>query len=366
MLSFLFDLSWLYDLLILIICLILLIIFIKSETFRIILGVVIASIYLLFTAWCGVQINNYYSATGGIYGELQNFIKPNNVLVNNLVFTFDNLVLTETGKENEYGLSISTSDILDLTENVNYCIFVNGTPTSYIKSSTEFIIANYDYVFYDEDLNIKFKDTLTLKFSFYENSTLVIVTTQGGLEAVNYWNYYFNKNNFKVEIKEINGVVNNDLNSSEQLEEFLNKNFNNFNFYVDGVLYKNYLVFKNDKLNDFPIPTKDGYIFKGWSLSPTSFDLIDFETFEFKENTNFYAVYEIEKCLVSFYDVDGATLLGTRLVEYGTIIDESDEEFLTSGPYRWQYLNGSGSETFGGVYVTGNCSLQMYKYAHIG
>lgn len=127
------------------------------------------------------------------------------------------------------------------------------------------------------------------------------------------------------------------------------ENFNCVKFIVDNEEFKHFDLLKGKTLNENVIPpTKDGYIFKGWSLN--NVDIIDnLSDVQINDDTTFYAVYEIEKCLVSFYDVDGITLLGTRLVDYGTIIDDDDIEFLISGSYRWEYLSGDGENTFGGI-----------------
>lgn len=356
MFKWLFDFSIIYDILLLVIILILLIIFIRSTTFRYILFTCIGVLYIFVTFLAGIEINKYYSASGGVYGVISSVIKPD-IKVNEMTFKLNNLVLKSTAEENKYDLTIVKNEALELSKNTSYIILVNDTPTNIINSSIDFVDVNYTYVFYDDNYSELIKDTLNIKLVFYKQSTRLNITTTGGAKAVNYWNDYFNNNGFKIEIKPVKDIP---INEDDVLE-----NFNCVKFIVDNEEFKHFDLLKGKTLNENVIPpTKDGYIFKGWSLN--NVDIIDnLSDVQINDDTTFYAVYEIEKCLVSFYDVDGITLLGTRLVDYGTIIDDDDIEFLISGSYRWGYLSGDGENTFGGIFVGGNVSLKMYKHSHI-
>lgn len=363
MLNYFFDLSILYDLLIAIIILIVLIIFIKSSTFRLIVSIVLGVLFILISAFCGFEINNYYSASGGVYGVISSVVKPNNVLVNNLKFSFDNLVLTSTGNENEYNLVIEDKNALKLTDNTNYLIFVNGSPTNYIKGSVDFITCEYKYVFYDENFGEKFSDILTIKFSFFNNSTKVIVTTNGGSTAVDYWNSYFNNNLFEIEIKEFNGNNDKPLNIDDEYD-LISKNLSCIKFVVDDEEIKHFDIINGSSINtQIYSPNKTGYTFLGWSIDGVN--IVDYSSIIINENTTFYALFEIQKFVVSFYDLDGKTLLGTRIVDYGTIISNDDNEFRSDGAYRWTSNDEDAIETFQGFVISGDVSLRLYQFGII-
>ena len=174
----------------------------KTKGGRIFLGVALGFIFIVVTAYCGIQLNYYYTATGGIYGKIISLYNPNQVhITSNVEYLFENVVMSQENGDT-YSARIISDSVLELVleENATYGVYVNGMPCNYVEISNDYVIAKYSYVFYDDNFNEVMSDTLTLKFSFYTNSTFLIVTTDGGAEAVKYWNYYFNKNIFKVTI----------------------------------------------------------------------------------------------------------------------------------------------------------------------
>ena len=205
-----------------------------------------------FAIYAGLYINRYYNTSGGIYGQISKIYKPNQVKITDSVkYSFSNVVLTQE-LENRYSAKIISNDVLDLVlnENVTYGIYVNGIPCKNCEINTNYIIAKYEYVFYDEDFNIAKQDILTLKFAFYNNSTMLVVSTDGGATAVKYWNYYFNKNLFEVTIdnKGFDYSAKNDIPSAEAIynrpltinfgEESIDNENLKFSVSVDGTVYK--------------------------------------------------------------------------------------------------------------------------------
>lgn len=198
MLNSIFNLSEIYDILIIIAVIICLFIVLKFKSFRVFALSVIAVIYVGLSVVAMFAINNYYTASGGIFGELEQILNPD-VVVNDMSFDLQNLTLLETDEENKYEMKISTEYVLEPNE--EYDVLVNGIPSNIINYSSDFVVAEYDYVFYNEDLIEVLFDTLTIKFSFFKNSTIIQIYTLGGEKAVGYWNYFFNMNNFIIEIK---------------------------------------------------------------------------------------------------------------------------------------------------------------------
>ena len=154
-----------------------------------------------FTTYCGVQLNDYYRAKGGIYGQLVSLYKSNEVEIKDDVsFSFKNINLTEDG--DLYSAKITSDEVLDLVldETATYGVYVNGIPCEYVNITQDYVIAKYRYTFYNDEFNLLMDDTLSFKFAFYTNSTYLIVSTSGGATASNYWTSFFNKNVFEVTI----------------------------------------------------------------------------------------------------------------------------------------------------------------------
>lgn len=156
-----------------------------------------------FSIYAGSYLNYYYNATGGIYGKIESLYKPNQVQITDSVnYSFSNVTMTQDF-DDHYSARIESAEVLDfnMDEDATYAVYVNGVPCKDSTVQEDYILAYYEYVFYGEDLTtVLMQDTLTLKFAFYTNHTTLIISTDGGAEAVKYWNYYFNKNLFEVTI----------------------------------------------------------------------------------------------------------------------------------------------------------------------
>ena len=203
MLNLIFGLSWVYDILLSVGILVLLFICLKFKGIRIFIFTAVGICYIALTAWSTTQLQAYYSASGGIYGKLTGLFKPNDVAVEsseNVKFDFKNMMLTATENEDEYEAEIVSEQIIKLSADEFYMVYINSTPCTFVENSQDYVIARYSYNFYDREFNLLCSDTLTFRFAFYTNSCKLIVTTNGGATAVRYWQEYFNYNTFIVEI----------------------------------------------------------------------------------------------------------------------------------------------------------------------
>lgn len=180
---------------------------IKFPQSRWFVGTILSIALVISAIYSAMQLNVYYQEFGGIYGQLTGFLNTNNVIVEDLSFDFRDVVLTEVkapdGETSYYEAKFTINKVLDLSREKEYGVYVNGSPVEIVSSASDYIVAEYEYLFMDKDLNILCSDTLNLSFAFYKNSTTFVVSTHGGENAVNYWNYYFNKNSFIVEINEL-------------------------------------------------------------------------------------------------------------------------------------------------------------------
>lgn len=358
--SFIIFISVMIVLLILLIC-------VKSPLFRIFMVSSLYVAFLIFSFYAYLQVDKYFSASGGIFGEIGLIEKPNLVKRTQMKFNFTNLMLTATGEDNVYSLIIENADTLDLSSDFAYYLSINGVPTQTINKEKNYLEANYTYKFYDENKNV-FVDTLNIKISFYTNSTTIIIKTSGGKKAVEYWDYYFNKNNFVIEINPIDidtSIYNDNYMGFEDLKSDLicvffydtNKNMINHKDYEIGT--------NNIYVPDVPIiDGYDGY----WSLdnkTPFNFDNLYISK---DINYKFYPIYVARIYTTTFYDLDGTTLLGTCKFETGTKLSSLQLDFSYSKDdgaiYEWLPLNNDNVSfsADGQTYIlTGNCSFYLHK-----
>lgn len=159
-------------------------------------------IFLVITAYCGIQLSYYYSASGGVWGEINNYFNPNQVqYVDKYTFELENLVLKQE-KDDTYSATITANVALKLDTNKTVDIYVNDIPCSEVDYSVDYAITDYTYNFYDDNKDLVLSDKLGIRFAFYENSITLKITTQGGQTAVDYWNSYLAKNSFNIKFVE--------------------------------------------------------------------------------------------------------------------------------------------------------------------
>ena len=194
-----------------------------GDTLLIILGLVIFFVFIFLLQYKGVQIfagvalfialicssvfsivklETYYSATGGVVGTIESFLRPNQVdeLDNKIGFSLENLMMTKDIDGN-YSVSVISEKVFSL-ENGTYLVYVNESPCKITSSSSDYIEANYSYVFYDKNHNAILDDTLYLQIVFYKTKTELTVYTTGGVEAQSLWQAYFTKNEFEIVVEQ--------------------------------------------------------------------------------------------------------------------------------------------------------------------
>lgn len=175
---------------------------IKFQSARIMVFTILACIYLVFTMFSLLSVITYYKAHGGIFGGIDKIEKlPENDLIideTNLQFNFTNVSLKAV--ENGYSAGVNHTAVIDL-ENAKYTILVNNTPVGNCENSTDYILGDYTYTFYDTAKNELLTDTLKISIAFNELGTECVLTTSGNGETIKYWNYYFAKNGFVITIE---------------------------------------------------------------------------------------------------------------------------------------------------------------------
>ncbi len=173
-------------------------------------------VFIGFTIFAGVQLGFYYSAKGGIVGYLSGIFQPNQIEIKDSKFSLKDIMLTKQS-DGTYRAEFESSEVFELKENTYYGLFVNGAPCDYLQyaslgmgSSKDNINATYSYVFLGENGSEICDDTLTIQVAFSKASTKFILKTGviGSDETIkiDMWNSYFNKNNFTLEIKQIDKI----------------------------------------------------------------------------------------------------------------------------------------------------------------
>ena len=245
MFSLLFDTSFWYDVLTFVAIIAVIYILIKFPHAKI---YVFSILFALITAtgiYSIININSYYSASGGIYGILTgNFDENNQLYVNEKTFELKNTTLTQKNGDTYSAKSIS-DEIFKINTNEYLGVFVNGSPCTYSKIEEDYFVAYYNYNFYGRDNNVLFNDTLKMYFSFYDKSTQLEVMTDGGSEAVKYWGYYFNNNDFNVTLKSVKTAYDKEL----TIGEGDISNYAVVRYYLDGELYTTQVYEKGAKLH---------------------------------------------------------------------------------------------------------------------
>lgn len=298
MLNMLFGINKTFDIVLITVIAILLISCFKYKIFRIILVVVLYFCLLGTGIMSYIGIDRYYNASGGIWGQITGVTKPNQVeKTTDLTFNFKDIVLTEygepdsTGKINTYQAKFLSPDVVDINSDSSYALLVNDVPLDIDEFSSDYLIANFEYNFYDENMQISLNDTLKFRFAFYKNSTTFIVQTDGGTTAVNKWNNYFKKNSFIVRLV-----------STDKKENFFADNFVKLDFIFevsdDVKLEKFAYILKGSKFNETISFDHYKYTVDYWTLNG---EKIDFETYVFEENKTLVATLKLREFTLTLF-----------------------------------------------------------------
>ncbi len=259
MLTLLFDASFWYDLIVAVVVVALIVLFIKVKESRIVIGIIALVLVAASGVYCGVSINTYLSAEGGIYGVISDFLGvAGRVEINGKEMSFSGISLTQEDGD-VYSTTISNSQALELEEGEIYGVNVNGLPCYYVEGSTDHVTAFYKYTFYGKENNEIKTDTLKMYFQFVPNKTTLYMKTEGGSEAVKLWYDYFTLYNFKVEVMTVK-------NNQTELEvgEGDMSNYSVVTYYLDDELYTKQVYIKNSNLNLPALPTVENKQVTEW------------------------------------------------------------------------------------------------------
>lgn len=257
------------------------------------------------TVYCGVSLDTYYGAEGGVFGKISNIFNTNQVEeVEDLTFDFSNVEMLATGNAGEYSAQISRDKTLKIDTTKTFGVYVNDSPCGFVETGADYVRANYDYVFYGEEKNEILKDTLQFRFALNKNSTEFTIKTQGGETAVRLWNYYFAKNNFVVSIKPTNLSYSSDNSNlvDGQVDYAL------ANFYEEESKVLTQIYHLGDSVE---FPSCDLQNFLGWSTDKNSV----VNTFRIYSHTNFYAYIGESPVYTVKYVAEGKEVAQQRVLE---------------------------------------------------
>lgn len=356
---------------------------IKFESARWFMGCIFTFILIGGAVFSCVKLNKYYNIKGGIIGEIKSVFQPNQVDVNSdktkeITFDFRSVMLTQKDSNLPvYEAEFLMNKYIALDELKNYGVFVNGMPCDVVDYQEDYILADYYYLFEDEEFKPIMEDKLSFRFVFYDTQTRLIVQTSGGINAVKLWNAFFRYNNFQVSVQ-LNNLAYYQTENIVALEFFeedklvntvklprgtsyllpeettiknhylvgwKDKNGNMFNdsivAYSNIKLYSvvreycyvlftlnvadignnsNYFYGYNSKENTslvMPVdePTRAGFKFLGWSLDGET--VIDISNYLVIEDVTFYAVWQSVLVPVYFEINDSAVVVNDSLYNNG-------------------------------------------------
>ena len=257
-------------------------------------------IALTSAIYSGYQIYRYETSNSAIFGTYNSSDNDNQLETNALTFNFKNVEMMATGNENEYSATFTTEDVLSLDEDKSYMVYVNNMPCDSVEISEakDFVIATYQYNYYNESKEVIENDTLTINFACYPNGTTVVVKTQGGASAVKYWNYYFNKNNFVLTFEETDVIYAPDISYGEGTVTYISATY-----YIEDIAYITQVYKPNSKVI-FPKLEHDLYGY--WSVDGEE----RLTEYTITENTTFKAMYFTDKefCEIAYSKMENGVL----------------------------------------------------------
>ncbi len=280
----------------------------------------------------GVNLNKYYNTSGGIIGKLSQYFNPNYVEIetrDEIIFNFKSVMLTQVDGD-KYRAEFETSDFIELSPNEAYAVFVNDTPCELIEYgenytsdsiSSDYVISEFYYAFFDESLDYILKDKLTFRFAFYKNSTKLIVETIGGDDAVSLWNSYFQRNDFILKIK--------------PMEHIYMASYSTINIY-DGEEVVSSIKIKDGSSYTLPESfSKKGFKFMGYSLDGTN--LISDTSFVISDDVKIYAIFK-EATYIRFNYKINADDLNKNIYKIITYVDgDNIGELAPANPIRHNF-----------------------------
>lgn len=240
MLSLLFDKNFFIGVFSVIIIFVIIWLCVKYPSARMACFIILTIGFAGLTTYCVVNLNIYYNAKGGIYGQISGLFSPT-VSVNETTIEFNNIELIQYLDTDTYYCKIISDKVIEIDSKKNYQMYINDTPCSNSKISSNYITSEYHYQFFNEKDEILCDDSLQIRLVFNANNSYFYIYTENGTQSVKYWNYYINKNNFTISLKEFNQQNNNQIHfGSGEVENF---------YKVDYVFTENYVETKYYKGN---------------------------------------------------------------------------------------------------------------------
>lgn len=336
MLYLFFDLSFMFDIVIFAVLALLTIVAIKHKYVFVVVGLILSALLITTTAFSVVNLENYYSAQGGIIGTIEGLYKPNNTAtVTDLTFDFTNMTLLETGEVNTYEAKVKTDASLKLSD-TTYVIEVNGSPCQTVEYSDNYVIADYSYVFYDTDMQVLIEDTLHIRFVFHENQSILYLETNGGSVCAKKWTYYFNVNGFVVNIKPVDSVY---IPSAVVPKETVT-----VKLMVEGALYDTYTLLKGSTYT-LPTITTNSYQYTYWfdstytKLYDSSIILTEDLTIYTKEY--FQVLFYVDNELVNTVGYHYLDEITYKYGNSGGVVSPLSGELETRIFSHWEDINGN-------------------------
>lgn len=329
MFKLLFDASMIYDIILLIVIGLIVIACFKSSWGKYVFFSLVSIILIATGVYSFFNVNNYLNASGGIWGTIVGDYSVNKVEVSKMQFDLQYIELTQTSNtdENIYSAKLESNETVSIENGKYYGCYVNGVPIENDEFSSEYLIANYTYNFYDFDKNLIISDTLKLRFSFFENYTVFVLQTEGGSTAVKQWNNFFKNNNFVVSLD----LLDNQLEVESYLDQFIKVDF----VVVDDkqtVPIKSVYCLPDSCLSVLSSElSSDKYDLLNWKINDVEIDL---NTYVFKENTVVNADYSYKIYILTVDYSTGPNTVNSKNVsmQYGDVYSEtpthSDFEFL--------------------------------------
>lgn len=254
MLTLLFDTSFWYDIALVIVIAAIIIACIKYPNGKIYIASIVMILLIGASVYCGIQLNFYYTSEGGIWGKIYGLITNNTITVtvdDSIKIDVQNLVLTNE-KDDIYSAIIYSDEVLKLDNDKKYTVLVNNEDISINAIESGYINASFRYNFFDNNLQTLCDDTLYMNFAFYNNSTYLKLYTEGGQNAVNYWNKFIANNNFTIEIKESEYIKDNEMEviDSDSLDQGeFTKHFKQVSYYIDDEYYTSQFYYPGTEID---------------------------------------------------------------------------------------------------------------------
>lgn len=262
---------------------------VKEDWAKIVAAIVgfLGSVVLVI--FCGYNLDVNYSSKGGVWGALASVFKKPDVSIektlDSVKYTFSDLQFSQeyADEQDTYSVTIQKEETF-LLSNGDYLILLNDTPLETERFNNS-ITAYFNNAFYGNNNKIKLEDTLKIDFFFYKNYTNIKLTTKGGLKAYGHWLKYFERENFELEVKEIENAYKSDADMCKVM--FVTDTSNKI------------LEFKKGSEIKLPVIEKVGFENMGWSYSKGG-TKIETPTIKVSNNLVLYGIYEERSYEVKF------------------------------------------------------------------